>query len=215
MSALPARPASKSFNFLPFSVCTFSAIWQHRSKNSAIFWNSATLQPRVVIAGEPMRTPPGDSAEASPWTALRFSEIEANSQTFSTLEPVRPCGRRSQRTRWLSVPSLASLWPLAWRPSASAFALATTFCEYSLNAGVTTSSSCTASAPIWWLCGPPWRPGNTAMSMRSLMSGRRSLYLKKIMPARGPRSDLCVVVVTTSQYSKGLTCSPVATRPEM
>ena len=35
------------------------------------------------------------------------------------------------------------------------------------------------------------------------------------MPARGPRSDLCVVVVTMSQYSKGDAASPVATRPEM
>mmetsp|Transcript_41267 Transcript_41267/g.115261 ORF Transcript_41267/g.115261 Transcript_41267/m.115261 type:complete len:216 (+) Transcript_41267:546-1193(+) len=215
MSALSARPASKSFSFLPFSACTFSAIWQQRSKNSAIFLNSGTWQPRVVIAGEPMRTPPGDSAEASPWTAFRFSEMEASSQTFSTLEPVRPCGRRSQRTRWLSVPSLASLWPFACSAAARVFAFSTTRCEYSLNAGVATSRSCTASAPIWWLWGPPCRPGNTAMSMRSLMSGRRSPYLKKIMPARGPRSDLCVVVVTTSQYSKGLTCSPVATRPEM
>ena len=30
---------------------------------------------------------------------------------------------------------------------------------------------------------------------------RESVYLKKIIPARGPRKDLCVVVVTTSQLS--------------
>ena len=36
---------------------------------------------------------------------------------------------------------------------------------------------------------------------------------KKIMPARGPRSDLWVVVVTTSQYSKGCAASWAATRP--
>ena len=36
---------------------------------------------------------------------------------------------------------------------------------------------------------------------------------KKIMPARGPRSDLCVVVVTTSQYSNGCASSCAATRP--
>eukprot|EP00438_Fugacium_kawagutii_P014154 Skav213267 [mRNA] locus=scaffold2944:18558:18797:- [translate_table: standard] len=53
------------------------------------------------------------------------------------------------------------------------------------------------------------------MSMRSLMSGIFSEYLKKIMPARGPRKDLWVVVVTTSQCWKGDGCSPVATKPEM
>eukprot|EP00958_Prasinococcus_capsulatus_P007092 scaffold659_cov329-Prasinococcus_capsulatus_cf.AAC.1 len=35
------------------------------------------------------------------------------------------------------------------------------------------------------------------------------------MPARGPRRDLWVVVVTTSQYSKGCFCSPAATSPLM
>merc|ERR1719282_624047 len=53
------------------------------------------------------------------------------------------------------------------------------------------------------------------MSIRSLMSGTLSEYLKKIMPARGPRKDLCVVVVTTSQCGKGGGWFPVATSPEM
>mmetsp|Transcript_128747 Transcript_128747/g.400566 ORF Transcript_128747/g.400566 Transcript_128747/m.400566 type:complete len:201 (-) Transcript_128747:618-1220(-) len=162
-----------------------------------------------------MRTPPGERAEASPCTALRFREMDASSQTFSSFEPVRPWGRRSQRTRWLSVPSLASLWPLPMRVSANAWALATTALEYSLNSGELTSRSCAARPPIWWLWGPPCRAGKTAMSMRSLMSGMRSVYLKKIMPARGPRRDLWVVVVTTSQCSNGAGCWPVATRPEM
>ena len=38
---------------------------------------------------------------------------------------------------------------------------------------------------------------------------------KKIMPARGPRRDLCVVVVTMSLKSKGCDCSSAATRPLM
>ena len=41
------------------------------------------------------------------------------------------------------------------------------------------------------------------MSMRSLMSGTASESLKKTIPALGPRTDLCFVVVTTSQRSKG------------
>ena len=38
---------------------------------------------------------------------------------------------------------------------------------------------------------------------------------KKIIPERGPRSDLCVVVVTMSHTSNGDLSSPVATMPEM
>mmetsp|Transcript_6747 Transcript_6747/g.9374 ORF Transcript_6747/g.9374 Transcript_6747/m.9374 type:complete len:281 (-) Transcript_6747:507-1349(-) len=215
MSALPGRAASKSLSFLPFSSCTFKAILQHLSRKSAIFSKSAVVHPRVVMAGAPTRTPPGERAETSPCTALRFSVMEHCSHTFSTLPPLRPWGRRSQRMRWLSVPSLASLWPLDIKALARAFAFALTCLEYSLNSGVETSKSCAARPPIWWLWGPPCRAGKTAMSMRSLMSGTFSLYLKKIMPARGPRRDLCVVVVTTSQKGKGEGCSPVATRPEM
>merc|ERR1712072_305128 len=118
------NPASKSLSFLPFSFWICSAIWQQRSKKPAIFSKSALVQPRVVMAGVPMRTPPGESADASPWTAFRFSEIDAASHTFSTLEPVRPCGRRSHRTKWLSVPSLASLWPLAISAAAKDLQLA-------------------------------------------------------------------------------------------
>mmetsp|Transcript_9990 Transcript_9990/g.29836 ORF Transcript_9990/g.29836 Transcript_9990/m.29836 type:complete len:242 (-) Transcript_9990:172-897(-) len=215
MSGCPGRAASKSFSFFPFSSCTLSAMLQQRSRKPAILRKSSSVQPRVVIAGEPMRTPPGESAEASPCTALRFREMEAPSQTFSSLEPVRPCGRRSQRTRWLSVPLLASLCPFSMRAAARAWELVTTEAEYSLKAGVATSRSCVARAPIWWLWGPPCRAGKTAMSMRSLTSGILSVYLKNIMPARGPRSDLCVVVVTMSQNSKGGGCRPVATSPEM
>ena len=40
-------------------------------------------------------------------------------------------------------------------------------------------------------------------------------FRKKIIAPRGPRSDLCVVVVTTSACSKGEGTRPAATRPEM
>ena len=36
-----------------------------------------------------------------------------------------------------------------------------------------------------------------------------------MMPARGPVSVLCVVLVTTSQYGTGLGCAPAAMRPAM
>ena len=43
----------------------------------------------------------------------------------------------------------------------------------------------------------------------------RSGAVQVIIPALGSRSDLCVVVVTTSQCSKGEGCCFVATRPKM
>merc|ERR1719416_199014 len=128
-AALSSKPASKSFNFLPLTFCTSSAIWQQRSRKAAIFLKSSAVQPRVVIAGAPMRAPPGDRAEASPGTQLRFKVMEHTSQTFSILEPVRPCGRTSHRMRWLSVPPLAKVWPFSTmaRPNVAAFS--TTFFE--------------------------------------------------------------------------------------
>lgn len=38
-------------------------------------------------------------------------------------------------------------------------------------------------------------------------------FLKKTIAPRGPRSDLCVVVVTMSAYSKGDGMTPAATNP--
>merc|ERR1719223_891951 len=90
ISLLFWSPSSKSFSFLPFSCCTCKEILIARSKNSATFSKSSVVQPRVVIEDAPIRIPPGESADASPCTQLRFNEIEQASQTFSTLEPVSP-----------------------------------------------------------------------------------------------------------------------------
>ena len=56
--------------------------------------------------------------------------------------------------------------------------------------------------------GPPCNPGNTALSIAVAYS---SLHI--IIPPRGPLRDLCVVVVTKSQYGAGEGCTPVATSP--
>src|SRR5262249_15089632 len=53
-------------------------------------------------------------------------------------------------------------------------------------------------------------PGNTALSMAAAWAARH-----RIMPPRGPRSVLCVVVVTTSAMPTGDGCAPPATRPAM
>jgi hypothetical protein len=41
----------------------------------------------------------------------------------------------------------------------------------------------------------------------------RTPFRKKIMAPRGPRSDWWVVVVTMSQWGKGVGIAPPATRP--
>ena len=58
------------------------------------------------------------------------------------------------------------------------------------------------------ISGPPWMPGKTARSTSLAYSA-----LHRIRPPRGPRSVLCVVVVTKSATGTGLSCSPAATRP--
>jgi hypothetical protein len=155
------------------------------------------------------------------------------SPIFSTLDPVNLSGRRSHKTRWLSVPPVWSLYPCLRSSSESACAFLITCCAYVLKDGCAACKRVVAIPAIVLLCGPPWHAGNTASFTRFSRSWRASPSLrKKIRPARGPRSVLClqdlrylkspeerpdthVVVVTTSQYSKGLASSWAATRPEM
>ena len=56
--------------------------------------------------------------------------------------------------------------------------------------------------------GPPCVPGNIALS---ICFAYCSLHM--IIPPLGPRSVLCVVVVTKSANGTGLGCTPVATKP--
>mmetsp|Transcript_5467 Transcript_5467/g.19949 ORF Transcript_5467/g.19949 Transcript_5467/m.19949 type:complete len:216 (-) Transcript_5467:845-1492(-) len=188
--------------------------WMPRSMKSATATKSCSTKPRVVMAGAPMRMPPGTTAERSPGTEFLLRVMAARSSTASTRAPSRPLGRRSSSTRWLSVPPETNVYPSSSSRAASAWLLLTTCCWYTAKAGSEACLSATASAPMVWLCGPPCSPGNTALliapSKRSPTSPPRR---KKIMPPRGPRSDLCVVVVTMSQYSKGLGATPAATRP--
>ena len=51
--------------------------------------------------------------------------------------------------------------------------------------------------------GPPWSPGKTVR-----LSALACFFLHRINPPRGPRSVLCVVVVTKSQYGTGLGVAP-------
>ena len=65
---------------------------------------------------------------------------------------------------------------------------------YSRNSGVIASFSATALAAMTCMSGPPWIPGKIEELSFFAISSRQ-----RIIPARGPRSVLCVVVVTNSQ----------------
>ena len=63
--------------------------------------------------------------------------------------------------------------PRASSSSASAFAFATICAAYVLNSGVDASFSATAIAAVVWSCGPPCRPGKTALSIASPCASSR------------------------------------------
>lgn len=54
---------------------------------------SGSWRPRLVMAGAPMRTPPGASALTSPTTAFLFSVMCTRSHAFSILFPLMPCSQ--------------------------------------------------------------------------------------------------------------------------
>ncbi|MNI75411.1 hypothetical protein D3C73_1315590 [compost metagenome] len=62
-----------------------------------------------------------------------------------------------------------------------------------MNSGFSASPKATALAAMTCSSGPPCRPGKTA----ELIFLPKSRSLDRIMPPRGPRRVLCVVVVTT------------------
>ena len=66
----------------------------------------------------------------------------------------------------------------------------------------------TALPAITCISGPPWMPGKIA----ELMIFSCSAFIR-MMPPRGPRSDLCVVEVTKSACGTGLGYRPAAIRP--
>mmetsp|Transcript_53406 Transcript_53406/g.165554 ORF Transcript_53406/g.165554 Transcript_53406/m.165554 type:complete len:218 (-) Transcript_53406:4-657(-) len=210
MPASASRPLTKSASLLPVRACTALASSSALRRKPPMASKSPGPQPRVVMAQLPRRTPPGEAGDLSPGRLLRLSTKAARSQTFSILEPVRPDGRRSHNNRWLSVPPVATVPPFRTRCSARVRQFATTSSQYRRKEGVATSRSCKANAPMVALCGPPCSAGKTAPSTAS-----RSSFLQKMMPPRGPRKLLCVVLVTTSAWGKGEGCTPEATRPLM
>ena len=69
------------------------------------------------------------------------------------------------------------------------------------NSGCSASRNATALAAITCINGPPCVPGKI-IELSFLVTS--SLARARISPPRGPRSVLCVVVVTTSAIGTGL-----------
>ena len=122
-SLLPSMPFFQSTNFLPCVSCAFKPIFAASSKNTAICSKSFSTKPRLVIAGAPMRHPPGVKALASPNTAFLFNVMCTESQMYSILDPVKPFGRKSHNTKWFSVPPVTMEYPnsINFFANASAF----------------------------------------------------------------------------------------------
>ena len=77
-----------------------------------------------------------------------------------------------------------------------------------MNSGCIASLKAIAFPAIAFSCGPPWRPGNTALSMAFA-----NFSLQRIIAPLGPRSVLCVVVIITSKYGTGDCNAPPAMSP--
>ena len=75
------------------------AMLAHLSRKPVILLKFSVIQLRVAIVGVLDADATGRKCEASPGTVLRFKEMDAASYTFSTLDPVSPCGRRTQSTK--------------------------------------------------------------------------------------------------------------------
>ena len=178
---------------------------------SAIFLKSFSFLPRVVSAAVPRRMPEGSAGGLrSKGMAFLFTMMPSfSNRSLASLPdtPPAPCSSTtslihvSMRMRWVSVPPLIMRQPRTLSSPARMPAFLTTWAAYRLNEGAAASRKATATAAMAFICGPPCRPGNTALSI--FLSRSRMSFLAKMSAARGPRKVLWVVVVTISAYGKG------------
>jgi len=81
----------KSFSRRPCLFCRSLHSSMASCRNSAICSKSGSLSPLDVMAGAPMRTPPGVMADTSPTTAFLLRVMWHRSQHLSILLPVIFC----------------------------------------------------------------------------------------------------------------------------
>jgi len=103
------------------------------SRMSAIHWASCSLSgslnPRVVIAGVPMRMPLAIMGGfGSLGTAFLLTVMLALPSAASASFPVSPCLTKLTSSRWLSVPPERMWKPLFMRVSAMVLAFLMTCC---------------------------------------------------------------------------------------
>ena len=90
---------------------------------------SASLKPRRVMAGEPMRRPEVTNGErGSLGTAFLLTVMWARPRAASASLPVMSCLTRLSRNRWFSVPLETTSKPRSMNTLAIALAFFTTCC---------------------------------------------------------------------------------------
>ena len=138
-----------------------------------------------------------------------LQERQTCSRNFSASFPLtQKLPYTSKSIRWFFVPPETTRHQRFWSSEASFCAFFTTCSWYFLNSGFKASPNATAFPAIRFSCGHPWSQGNTIRSIAFACSD-----LQRIIPHRGPRSVLWVVLVTASQYGTGFSIIPAATRP--
>ena len=168
--------------------------------------------PRVVTAGVPMRMPLATiGGFLSNGMAFLLTVMPARPSACSAALPVRPRENTSTSIRWLSVPPLTSRKPASDSRAASRAAFCTICCWYVAELG----RQRFLEAHGFGRDDVHQRPALHAGEEGAIEILRELRVLQSTMPPRGPRSVLCVVVVTKSEYGTGLGCSPAATSPAM
>ena len=175
----------------------------------------------VVVAAQRVADPAGESvhlgaAEAPGGRGRRAQADAARPQRRIGIvrddllvgrdrRPGRACARRrapsmpklftvSSTIMWLSVPPVTSVAPRSRSPCASALALASTSRQWTRKSVLQRLLERHRDAGDGVHVRAALEPGNTALSMVFACCSRHST-----MPPRGPRSVLCVVVVTMSK----------------
>jgi hypothetical protein len=198
-----ALPSSELASRRPSSTSTISL---------PISRNSASPKPRVVPAGRAEADTRGDErlfrVERN---AVLVAGDEARPSACSARLPVAFFLRRSTSIRWLSVPPETTSSPCSISVAASALALATTWRGIGLELGLQRFLEGHGLGGDDMHQRPALQAGEDAELIFLAMSSS----LVRIMPPRGPRSDLCVVVVVTWACGTGEGCTPPATRPAM
>ena len=166
--------------------------------------------PAVVTAAVPSRRPLVTKGFSGSFGIAFLLQVipAASSASWATL-PVTPNGRRSTSSRWLSVPPDTIRKPSSSRAAASALRVARRSAPRSRGRTAGRPRGTRPPSPrSTCMSGPPCRPGKTALSIAVAYG-----VVQRMQPARGPRSVLWVVRVTTSANGTGDGCAPPAIEP--